>query len=99
MIEAVRHVEHLTELRVLRLAMPVWVGSMYAWAFAFKFRQLQQIEYIIDDFARARWMWDHYGRSDVRVMHVGADGCTTHVCGGQGAPQRHFDVPYPAQVR
>jgi hypothetical protein len=95
MIDTARHVEHLTELRVLRLAMPVWVGMTYAVTFAEKLRQLQQIAYVIDNFASARWLWDEYGRSDVCVMHIEADGCTTHLCGGEGALHRHFPVPFP----
>jgi hypothetical protein len=92
---ALWHVQHLTELRVLRLAMPVWVGIMHALPYANKLRQLQQIAYVIDNFASARWLWDMYGAPNVCVMHIEADGCTTHVCGGEGAPRRHFPVPFP----
>jgi hypothetical protein len=94
-IDAIPHVEHLTELRVLRLAMPKWVGLVYAGTFASKLQKLQQIAYVIDDFKTARKTWDREGRSDVCVMHIETDGCTTHVCGGDGAPHRHFSWADP----
>jgi hypothetical protein len=92
---ASQHAQHLTGLRELQLAMPAWVGMTYAALHASKLRQLQQIAYVIDDFGAARWLWDDAGRSDVRVMHIEADGCTTHVYGGAGAPHCHFPVPFP----
>jgi hypothetical protein len=92
-IDSVPHVEHLTQLRVLRLNMPKWVGLVYAGTFASKLQQLQQIAYVIDDFKMARRVWDSHGRADVCVMHIEADGCTTHVFGGENAPHRHFCWP------
>jgi hypothetical protein len=95
MRNAIPHVEHLTGLRELRLAMHSWVGVIYAQTFASRLQQLQQIAYVMNDLTAGKWIWDDYGRSDVRVMHIEPDGCTTHVYGGEGAPQRHFPVPVP----
>jgi hypothetical protein len=92
---ALGHIEYMAGLRELRLRMPVWVGMEYI-SFFVQLKLLQRIEYVVQDFATTRWLWlESWGRPDVCVMHIEADGSTMHVCGGECALQRHFPAPFP----